>query len=101
MRLATLLAAAILIPVMPNATWAVTITSDAIIDAASAFNKNRITVQEGVDGPTTVRLIEGARIGGFELEDSSHLILDGGEVTFLSRLSGSSTLTVLACMRHN
>ena len=76
--------------------FADSVTSDQVIDGASALNGNQITVSDGIEGPTTVHLVSGGQVAGFNLLESSHLIVDGGTVTYLSSLEDESTLTIYA-----
>lgn len=69
---------------------AVTITENMNIGSGSYFNGEIIDVENGVNGPTTVEIVAGGSVKGFDLFGSSEIILDGGAITFLSRLDDSS-----------
>jgi hypothetical protein len=79
-----------------NTVRAVTITEDVTIDAASPLNGNMLFVSDGDDGATTAKIVNGAQLGGFDLTEESHLVIDGGTVTLPGRLAGMSTLTLLS-----
>ena len=76
------------------ASWAVAapIVEDTTIDAGSSFNSQGISIADGVDGPTTVELVEGGSVKGFEVTENSKLIIDGGTSTYLSGVSDNAQL---------
>jgi len=78
------------------ATCAESIMTDVTIDGTNPFNGSEITVSDGSEGPTTVRIVQGGGVAGFDLRESSHLILDGGDVTFLSSLTDNSMFTIFS-----
>lgn len=91
------LAAIILLIVLDRGASATgIITADTVIDANSPFNDATITVRDGADGPTSVRIANTGSVAGFSLEGSSRLVLDGGRVTFLSGLKDNSVFEVLS-----
>lgn len=75
---------------------AVTIDSDTALDSSSPLNGEAITVVDGVGGSTSVLIATGASVAGFDLQGASRITLDGGEVTYLSKLSGHSVLNIQA-----
>ena len=74
---------------------AVTIDADTVIGPGSPFNGELIIVEDGSDGPTTVRIVEGGSVEGFSVLGSSQVILDGGESTSAIGLGDDAKLTVL------
>jgi hypothetical protein len=72
----------------------VTLAADAVLDG-SDYNGEFIEIIDGPSGPTSVRLIAGAEIGGFTVRGSSRLVVDGGISNGSGSLLDDSTLTML------
>ena len=89
------------LPLCPSR--AALITVDTVIGPDSPHNGTGIEVADGIDGPTTVEIIEGATVRGLQGRENSHVVLDSGPITsisdlhgisFLSQISGTSRLDV-------
>lgn len=71
------------------------IQDNAVIDEASPLSGDRIEVENGLSGPTTVSIIEGGIAAGVIARQMSTIIVDGGSITLPSRLEDSTRMVVL------
>lgn len=71
------------------------VKQDTVIDAASVLSDRHIQISDGLDGPTTVRVVAGGTIRSFDVGDNSELIIDGGEATQMpSAVTGNARVTM-------
>ncbi len=70
---------------------AVVIDHDTTIDAVSPISGSSIQVIDGPDGPTSVGIVSGGTVAGFDGQENSTITLDGGAITFLSSLQDNAT----------
>lgn len=96
--LAIILQGSIAITAMLSAssTHAALIVEDTIIDADSPLSGETIVVEDGVDGPTTVEILDGATVAGLHAHENSRIVLDSGPITSINDLSGISFLSTLS-----
>lgn len=72
----------------------VTIDQNTTIDAGSSISSFGIRVIDGPDGPTSVGIVSGGTIAGFNGEENSVITLDGGTVTYLSLIQDNATFVL-------
>jgi hypothetical protein len=69
----------------------VIINQDTTIDAGSPISGSGIEVIDGPGGAVSVDILSGGVVQGFHGRQDSQIILDGGNVTYLSSLSDRAT----------
>jgi hypothetical protein len=79
----------------------VTIDDDVTIDDSNSYLEPpepqvlSLEIVDGVDGATTVELVDSGVIGGFvEVRDTSHLVINGGQIQARTEVKDHATLTM-------
>jgi hypothetical protein len=80
--------------VTPAIAAVVTIDEDTTIDASNPISGSGIEVINGSSGATIVDILSGGIVQGFHGRQGSQIILNGGNVSFLSSLSDNSTFVL-------
>lgn len=80
---------------IPPKLQAAIISEDTVIDASNSFQGTTVTVNDGSNGPTTLQIVNGGTVAGFFANEQSHVVIDGGEVTYLGSIQDNAKLSMI------
>ena len=79
-----------------TAATTVVLDTDTTIDAGHSFLDAAVEIRDGLDGPTTVTLVDGGVLHqGGVVSESSQLIMQGGDIDFFVTVEDSAKLTIV------